>query len=567
MRQQNEEGQIFFDTSEQIDFEHLSQDDIENLQSQRLTKMLGHVSLWQMLWCAILSSFQGVSTFHIFAFVFQTADKDFWCARPQHLANVNETIWKNLTQTSDSCAIRDIDYAAMNSTESLLDSLLTPQTTWNFTQCEHFEFETNNNDQSMTLVQEFGLVCSNRQLLSVVEMCFLAGAAVGSVSSGWISDKFGRKHTLMAFALLQATFGTILAFSTSLGMYMTLRVIIGYASMTVTVVSFVLVVELVSGKWRVIVGILNILPVAVTYVITAGISYFIRDWRTLQLTITLPWFVILSIWYCVPESPRWLLAKGRLDELYGIVERAARLNGITLPANYRKALEAVVPPSSHNKTKTSINGTNCEEATSSVNNENVNKTEVDANASPLVVVFSKAYLRTTCLTLIVWLTLIIIYFGLTLHLSNLGGNIYVNTAIAGSVEAVSICLSVFVVLKLGIRVNLIAYMLIPGVCCLAVNIIPKGDENLIYVIALAMIAKCVIGANNAIIPTYTAMQYPTIVRNFGVGMGNLAAGVGLILVPYMWLLEHIDPLLPMSVMGVSGLIGAIALALMKDVRP
>lgn len=49
-------------------------------------------------------------------------------------------------------------------------------------------------------------------------------------------------------------------------------------------------------------------------------------------------------------------------------------------------------------------------------------------------------------------------------------------------------------------------------------------------------AKCVIGANNAIIPTYTAMQYPTVVRNFGVGMGNLAAGVALILVPYMWLL-------------------------------
>lgn len=49
-------------------------------------------------------------------------------------------------------------------------------------------------------------------------------------------------------------------------------------------------------------------------------------------------------------------------------------------------------------------------------------------------------------------------------------------------------------------------------------------------------AKCIIGANNAIIPTYTAMQYPTVVRNFGVGMGNLAAGVALILVPYMWLL-------------------------------
>lgn len=50
----------------------------------------------------------------------------------------------------------------------------------------------------------------------------------------------------------------------------------------------------------------------------------------------------------------------------------------------------------------------------------------------------------------------------------------------------------------------------------------------------SLTAKCLIGANNAIIPTYTAMQYPTIVRNFGVGMGNLASGIALILVPSLW---------------------------------
>lgn len=30
------------------------------------------------------------------------------------------------------------------------------------------------------------------------------------------------------------------------------------------------------------------------------------------------------------------------------------------------------------------------------------------------------------------------------------------------------------------------------------------------------------------------MQYPTIVRNFGVGLGNLASGIALILVPFLW---------------------------------
>lgn len=90
--------------------------------------------------------------------------------------------------------------------------------------------------------------------------------------------------------------GVLTGVSTSLTMYMILRVVIGFASMTVVVISFVLVIELVSGKWQTIIGILNILPVTVTYVLTACIAYFIRDWRTLQMSISLPWFMLLTIW-------------------------------------------------------------------------------------------------------------------------------------------------------------------------------------------------------------------------------------------------------------------------------
>lgn len=91
--------------------------------------------------------------------------------------------------------------------------------------------------------------------------------------------------------------GTLLAFSNSLTMFMILRVIIGFASMGVTMVSFVLVVELVSGKWRTIIGILDILPVALSYIIIAGIAYMTPNWRTTQLVISVPWFALLLIWY------------------------------------------------------------------------------------------------------------------------------------------------------------------------------------------------------------------------------------------------------------------------------
>lgn len=44
------------------------------------------------------------------------------------------------------------------------------------------------------------------------------------------------------------------------------------------------------------------------------------------------------------------------------------------------------------------------------------------------------------------------------------------------------------------------------------------------------------GAANAIITIFTVQQYATHVRNFAVGLGNLAAGAAFMTVPYMWFL-------------------------------
>ncbi|XP_067642116.1 uncharacterized protein [Eurosta solidaginis] len=524
---------------------------LERRQYEVLANLLGDNGRWQAIWCCLLSAFQGASTFHIFCYVFQTAVKDFWCARPDNAPDMDVSLWRNLSQPVGACSILNLNYSQLPDLlplNILGSSQLIP--------CTKFEFSSEEIG-ARSIVEEFDLVCSRKELISVMEMSFLAGAALGSVSSGWISDRFGRKHTLMAFVLVQIVAGTLVAYSINTTMFMSLRVISGFASMTVTVVSFVLVVELVSGKWRTITGILNIVPIPISYILMACIAYFVRDWRNLQLIVSLPWLSFLLIWYCMPESPRWLLAQGRLNELYSLVERAARLNHRILPPNYRKTLEAAAPPPLKSRT-TQTNHSNeqtilqqqqqqqqlpafmvsAERATNNCGaiNPDANEANPTTHDNPLRVVFNRFYWRTTCLNLIVWLTLIIIYYGLTLHLSNLGGNIYLNNIVGGALEALSVLISIFVVLKVGLRRSLIAYMLVPGVLCLATNLLSTRDENQLPVVTMAIIAKCIIGANNAIIPSYTAMQYPTVVRNFGVGLGNLAAGIALILVPYMWLL-------------------------------
>lgn len=48
--------------------------------------------------------------------------------------------------------------------------------------------------------------------------------------------------------------------------------------------------------------------------------------------------------------------------------------------------------------------------------------------------------------------------------------------------------------------------------------------------------KFTISAGNTVMPVYTAELYPTAIRNAGVGACNVAAGLALIIVPYMSLL-------------------------------
>lgn len=88
---------------------------------------------------------------------------------------------------------------AFNVTDFLANGVneLVPCTSWEF-------------DMSLignTILSEWNLVCDRLYLGSVVESCFLAGAGLGSVTSGWISDQYGRKHTLMAFASVQLVTG------------------------------------------------------------------------------------------------------------------------------------------------------------------------------------------------------------------------------------------------------------------------------------------------------------------------------------------------------------------------
>ena len=55
--------------------------------------------------------------------------------------------------------------------------------------------------------------------------------------------------------------------------------------------------------------------------------------------LSLPGLLFLSYQWLMPESPRWLLAKGRRSEAFRILRDAAKVNGVDLPEDVLHSLK------------------------------------------------------------------------------------------------------------------------------------------------------------------------------------------------------------------------------------
>lgn len=113
---------------------------------------------------------------------------------------------------------------------------------------------------------------------------------------------------------------------------------------------FFSVVETVGVGWRGLAGNLFCVPFAFGYMMLPGFAYLFREWRHLQLVLSAPGILLLVTWWFLPESPRWLLRKGRVDEADQVLRNVAQVNGkeSTLPDNFKDLIARIAAVVSFN---------------------------------------------------------------------------------------------------------------------------------------------------------------------------------------------------------------------------
>lgn len=150
----------------------------------------------------------------------------------------------------------------------------------------------------------------------------MLGAALGAVSTGWISFKLGRKKSLMAGAALFVAGSIGSACAPNVVVLLVSRVLLGFAVGIASYVAPLYLSEMSEKEDR---GkLISMYQMMVTIGILAA---FISDtifsygghWRLMLGVISIPALLLMISVFGLPDSPRWLASKGMISKAKDIL--------------------------------------------------------------------------------------------------------------------------------------------------------------------------------------------------------------------------------------------------------
>jgi len=490
---------------------------------------IGQLGPWQRKLFALLCIPSAMSAMAVFMY-------DFTAYVPQHRcfvsqcdgvsagslyddSFVNFTIpWDEDLETYGRCKMYTVNASDSKcEKESFVPDPLTSCASWVF---DHQLLKS-------SAVEDYEMVCKHEWRKSLTQTMYMVGMLIGSFIFGWMSDVGGRKSTMMV-GLVILTIGGCLPYfiAPKLSNYYVLviaRFISGMGHVGTFMMSFNLALEYVGPKYRTMFGILIETPFAMGGLVVGLVSYAgVRDWQLLTLVLSAPNLLLLSYWVLLPESPRWLIAKNKTEQLMIVLQNAADTNKKVLPT--------------------------LQEDTSIKNS---------TSSSSMLDLFRPAVILVRSSTMFFnWMVTTMCYYGLTSAAATLTPDLYINFLLAIFVEIPAHFALLLVLDRLGRKPVLGLSQILAGVTCIGAGLITRDSLRWLQ-ISLALVGKFGATASFAVVFVYTAEMFPTEIRSSAVGASSLCGRVGGIIAPQIAGLSSVWPPLPLIIMGSGALVGGV----------
>lgn len=166
-------------------------------------------------------------------------------------------------------------------------------------------------------------------LLGFSVSCIIWGAIIGNLIAGPLSDRIGRKPSLLISAVLFAATGIICAFANDISGFISGRIIGGLGVGIAILVAPVYIAEIAPARKRGWLVSFNQLLIVIglsaayfsNYFILNNIADPLMNWRWMLGVETIPAVLYFIAALFIPESPRWLVMHGKETNAINIMTK------------------------------------------------------------------------------------------------------------------------------------------------------------------------------------------------------------------------------------------------------
>ena len=372
--------------------------------------------------------------------------------------------------------------------------------------------------------------------------CALVGSIVGVLFAGILSDKLGRKLTMVISAVLFSTSALGCALSADFTQLVIYRIIGGVGIGVVSIVSPLYISEVAVAQYRGRLVSLYQLAVTVGFLGAYLVNYqllawaesgtqlsvdwlnkvFITEvWRGMLGMETLPAILFFIIIFFIPESPRWLIVRGKELKAVNILEKI--YNSITEAKSQLKETKSVLTSET--------------------------RSEWSLLMKPGIF---KAVIIGVCIAILGQFMGVnaVLYYGPSIfeNAGLSGGDSLFYQVLVGLVNSLTTVLALVIIDKVG-RKKLVYY----GVSGMVVSLIliglyflfgdSLGVSSLFLLIFFLFYVFCCAVSICAVVFVLLSEMYPTKVRGLAMSIAGFALWIGTYLIGQLtpWMLQNLTP--------------------------
>uniref|UniRef100_A0A2H1VUC5 SFRICE_002150 n=1 Tax=Spodoptera frugiperda TaxID=7108 RepID=A0A2H1VUC5_SPOFR len=478
------------------------------------SSIIGDFGRWQLKISILMALLKLPIAWYQLNIIFMAPPQRFWCSKPLPFSKYSDEEWRRLSVPhveEHPCLIFDPDLLAI---DPFMDKTLIP-----LVPCKKFVF-----DKSVfkrTITSDWNLVCTKHWLTHMCQCVMMWGIVLGGIIFGIWADKYGRQLPLMIGILIQGVSSVIASILPWYSIFLINWFILALASGGVGIISFVISMEVVSGKWRTVIPVIYQLPFGFGNAIMAGLAYWLRDWRKLEFALGALSSLFILYWFWVPESPRWLLATGQTEKAAEILKNITRENKMQVSSKYIKRLITDRQP------------------------------QQQQDPGFLAFLTSKRMRLKTVLLSMNWFCTGLAFYTFSQYLGSIGGNIFVAVSVTGIISTIGGLTCIFIITRVGRKMTVGIYQTVTAACFVFILLMPRGRfANDWPRLLFAGIGFAGMAGTIPALYLFSGELFPTLGRNVGVSGVTTFARIASMVAPAVVTLESLFVDLPLIILTV-----------------